>query len=54
MKTRNISILRTEEIETIDKNGQAKKVKRVRLFPCKVNAGVASDHRMLIYERENI
>lgn len=47
MKTRNISILRTEEIETIDKTGQVKKQKRVRLFPCKVNAGVPLSHRML-------
>lgn len=54
MKTRNISILRTEEIETTDKNGQVKKTKRIRLFPCKVNAGVPPSHKMVKYERESI
>lgn len=46
-KTRGISIKRTETIIESDKNGNPVEKKQVRWFPCKVNAAVPFDHRML-------
>lgn len=45
-KTRGITIRRTIEVETPQKDGKTKIEKVKKFFPCKINASVPFDHRM--------
>ena len=45
-KTRGITIRRTIEVETPQKDGKTKIEKVKKYFPCRVNASVPFDHRM--------
>lgn len=44
--TRLISIRRTVEVEVPAKDGKMEKIKVVKTFPCRVNAGVPFEHRL--------
>lgn len=51
MKTRGIDIRRTIVEIVEDKTGKTKEVRKVCIFPCKINAGITNDHRMIVMER---
>lgn len=51
MKTRGIDIRRTVTEIVEDKTGKTKEIKKVYTFPCKINAGITNDHRMIVMER---
>lgn len=49
MKTRLITIKRTVITEVPQKDGKTKLEKSIKVFPCKINAGVPFSHKMCEY-----